>query len=330
MAEWWAIKESLDIPEVLDNLGIRVTRVDGNEHFASCPLSSHSGADANPSFSVNDSKMIYSCFSCSGSGTIPSLVMDIEGLDWDAATDWLTEFADVVADDPDAFARQIEKNLSESAEVPEGDVLPWFGMKLIKPWVQEPTDWFAERGISLETRERLQMGYDPEHTRNSYVGPAIIIPHVFQGALRGWQERWLEEPRPVWLGKYTNTDDFPKKFTLYNYDDSIKESEVIVVEGTMTVARLTQLGYNAVATFGASISDEQWKLLRGFDRVLLGFDNDAAGYKAMKAGIAALKDHTNVWVIDPPTHIQGADLADLKDDAIPKFVDAASPGFMKA
>lgn len=330
MTKWGNIKESLDIPEVLDNLGIKVTRVDGHEHFASCPLPSHGGEDRNPSFSVNDSKMIYSCFACAGSGTIPSLVMEIEGTTWDEAIDWLTEFSDeTAARDDDAFVRQIDSMFDSRQLVNHDEPLPWFNSRAIAPWMNTETDWFSKRGISQETREILRLGFDPEHERRSYSGPAIIIPHFFSSQLCGWQERWLAEDRPVFIGKYTNSSDFPKKTTLYNYDMALSESEVIVVEGTLTVARLVQLGYNAVGTFGASVSPDQWKLLSGFKKVYLGFDNDDAGYNAMQKGINHLDNVTKVWVIDPPQHKKGADLADLTDEEICTFVDNAVPGFTK-
>ena len=335
MPAWWQIKETLDIPEVLDNLGIRVTRVDGHEHFASCPLSSHTGEDRNPSFSVNEDKMLYSCFACSGGGVLPNLVMDIENLSWDEALEWLSEYSDEITDEPDAFARQLEKALfrEETKEAPKP--LPWFGPKVIAPWIQEETDWFADRGISQSTRELLSMGFDPNHERRTrsltepYIGPAIIVPHFFNGSLCGWQERWLDEDRPKWIGKYTNTHDFPKKYTLYNYDAAKEHDSVIVVEGTMTVARLVQLGYNAVATFGATVSNEQWKMLSAFRNVFLSFDNDDAGYIAMETGVMQLMDLTSVWVIDPPQDKKGADLGDVSDNDIGDHIARAEPGFMK-
>lgn len=335
MVHWWQIKASLDVPDVLDNLGIRVSRVDGNEHFASCPLSSHTGDDRNPSFSVNDEKKVYSCFACGGSGTIPNLVMDIENMAWQESLDWLAEFSDVVADDHNAFMRQIKDSLSPKIEVDQPNPIPWYSPRIISEWSDTETDWFEKRGINSDTRQLLRLGFDPEHERmsrnvnNSYIGPAIIVPHFFGGQLCGWQERWLDDGRPRWIGKYTNTEGFPKKHTLYNYDRSMASDQVIVVEGSLTVARLVQLGYNAVGTFGASVSDEQWNMLLGFNDVFLSFDNDDAGYKAMVRGINHLRKRTNVWVIDPPEHKRGADLADIDDSLIPAFIEKAEPGFTK-
>jgi DNA primase len=331
------------MPEVLDNLGIVVKWVDGHDHWASCPLSSHQGADAKPSFSVSDTELIWGCFSCSEGGTLPNLVMDILGLSWDQAVDWLTEFSEDVFETDDSFARQIEKHLlrNEVKEAPEP--LPWFSTRVIEKWVDTPTPWFELRGITEASRQQFKLGFDPEHVQTSksgreYVGPAAIFPHFFNGQCVGYQQRWLDQEecaeigidhpgRPTWIPKYKNTDNFPKKTTLFNYDPT--QTEVIVVEGTVTPIKLTQMGYYSVSTFGASITPEQWRLLQGFGRVFLSLDNDDPGYKAMKAGVKALCEHTDVWIIDPPRHEKGANLADVSDEVARQHIENAYPGFLE-
>lgn len=328
MIDWWQIKNTIDLGEVLSTLGIRVTRTERDEHFASCPLSSHVGTDANPSFSINEEKLIYHCFSCNGSGNLVDLVMDLESLSRSGAIDWLVGFCSAIASEEDTlFVDQIEALLFPNMERMSKPPLPWFNHERVEEWAKNHTNLLEQKwGIGDEARKFFQFGFDPDHSRGKYVGPALILPHFVHGQCVGWQERWLSDDRPKWVGKYTNTSDFPKKETLFNMDNL--DNEVVVVESVMTVARLHQLGVSAVATFGAAVTKEQWRLLAGVDKVLLSFDNDPPGYKALDEGVRHLHSLTDVWTVPtPPT--QGSDLADLSDSEIMEYLSRAEPGVLQ-
>jgi hypothetical protein len=78
-----------------------------------------------------------------------------------------------------------------------------------------------------------------------------------------------------------------------NYPPGVKKSKTVfgvkildesvplwVVESPLDAVRLTGLGYNAIATFGAIISEDQGKLMRRATSIISSFDNDQAGKKA--------------------------------------------------
>lgn len=330
MPSWEQIKPSLRLDEMLEGLGLE-TQSRGHERWARCPLSSHPGDDRNPSFSINDLKLVYSCFTCGEGGSLPKLVEDMLGMTQPDALQWLSQYSQVPdMQDGEAFVKMIQGFLDKRAEKVERKVrLPWFSLRSVDFFTQTDTDWFSQRGISPEGRQQLKLGYDPTHRRADFTGPCVIIPHVFQGDLVGWQERWVEYKKG-WYGpaKYTNTDDFPKRYTLYNYDRAmelaLQGEPVHVVESAMSVAVLVSHNINAVATFGTSVTPEQIKLLRRFPFVTLVPDNDAAGIHGAQTLITALEGHMPLWVAVPPE----GDIGDLRGDAILDVIDRAEPGFL--
>lgn len=335
MSDWDDIQSTLRIEEVVDALGISVVQKRGNEWTASCPLPSHAGADKNPSFGINVEKMVYQCFACGG-GSIIGLVREIEGMEYEEALEWLLPFSDADSEDSNAFVEQIVGYLNRQPKMAESRKvdLPYFSPKVIDPYienVQDIKEWLDDRHISLKVAKQLKIGYDPAHERRDYTGEAVIIPHFVKGQLVGYQERWLDENRPKKIGKYTNTSEFPKGDTLYNFDDALarKEQPPIIVESALTVARLLSSGYSSMATFGASVTDRQIKKLRAFDHIILSYDNDEAGNKAVTHLVKGLEDYCYVEIVDPIKMSKG-DLGDLDDAALDRHLEShVSPAFMR-
>lgn len=353
MVTWDDISQSLRLEEVLDEMGVRVNYVNRGEHFASCPLPTHPGADANPSFSVNDDTFLWNCFTCNEGGILPSLAMKVLGIvSWDEALRYLAPFsdADVDGEDDVAFMKQLQGYL-ERSETPSkrrrGVTLPYYSNSVIEKLESAPVALLDKWGIKdPQTVEDFQIKYDSERRRikggKEYVAPAIVIPHYWEDRLVGYQERWIEEDRPKWVPKYTNSDDFPKAQTLYNWGRAVEAARrgepVIVVESVFTVHRLHELDYTAVATFGASVSDVQVRLLGALGMLVLSYDSDpdyvnakgvlvkGAGQKALKELTARLSDLAATFVV-PNVALEKGDLADLEDDEIHDLIDRCRPSF---
>lgn len=339
--EYDEIADSVRLDEVLTELGVVVTHVTRGEHWASCPLPSHPGADARPSFSINEMSLLWNCFTCGEGGPLPLLVMKIEETDWDSALEFILPYSDgEVSDDDDAgFRKQLEAAVERAQSPPKRtrrEPLPFYSPKVIERLREAPVALLEKWNITApETVEHFQIKYDEEHTRVStkgtYTGPALVIPHFFGGELVGYQERWLDEDRGKYPPKYTNSDDFPKRQTLYGFDDAVEAARrgtpVIVVESVMTCARLWELGYTAVATFGASVTDEQTKLLRSlFAGVILSPDADAAGKKATNKLANALTDFIPVYLL-PPAPVEKGDLADIDEEEVHLLINHRQPVF---
>lgn len=358
-AAWDDIQESIRLEEVLSELGYLTSHISRGEHFASCILPSHPGGDRSPSFSINQETLLWHCFTCDRGGLLPQLVSALHEFEDDLGSrddpptgltafqkgvQWLIPFSDGEPDTDQAFLNQVQRYLELPVRPPAASrvvTLPYFTPRVLQGLRTAPEKIVAKWGLLPQTRDEFDLRHDPERSRfkagQTYTGPALIIPHRFHGDLVGYQERWLDRrdfewldcDRPHWMPKYTNTDDFPKAETLFGYDRALAMGvPPIVVESVMTVMRLFQLGYAAVATFGRAVRPEQLRLLRTFHcGVWLAFDNDKPGQGATQNCLEALVDHIPVEVIPPPAQEKG-DLADVAEDEVHGLVDAREPGFL--
>ena len=327
------LKGSLDIDLLEDALGMEVVKEMGDEDICRCPLPSHDGVDSNPSFSINRVKLVYHCFACGVGGNVIDLVARVLDVDYEDAYKFCKTYDDknFDRDDPFAFGRKLETIFSSQHDKRKYAPLPRFNKEILKRWISCPTDYFTNRGLSEEVIAKYSLGYDLSHKRADYTGPAAIIPHFFEGALVGYQERWIDNDRPKSIPKYTNTKGFPKAETLFGYDFVVGNTSapVIVVESALTAVYLDRLGYSSVATFGATVTDEQIRLLRSFSwGVTLAFDNDSAGHGARDMVSERLRKTLPIHILDDFGENK-ADLNDLNAEEVAILVENAKPWFMK-
>ena len=100
----------------------------------------------------------------------------------------------------------------------------------------------------------------------------VVFPiHNIEGQLIAYVGRWAEDPVPSGKRKYflpPTASARPRTLQPASRDQG--GTEAIVVEGYFDVLRLYAAGYQCVVSImGASITDEQVDLLKGYDRVLL-------------------------------------------------------------
>jgi hypothetical protein len=291
----------------------------------------HTHGDTTGKFSINREKMLYNCFVCGG-GNLLSLAMLSQDMDEHEALKWLAQFCGDARSDTDFL--QDFYAMFEDAEH-RADTLPYFNSSVLDRWGFPPEDSLSKWEIPLYAAVDYDVRWTPQAKRGApsggkyaddpdYFGPALIFPHFWQGQLVGWQQRWLAEPRPDWLPKYTNTRDFPKEFTLYGWDQLRRTDSVIVVESAPTVVRLDSAGHDAVATFGSSPNAAQLRLLRRFPGgVWLSPDNDSEGEKFLRNTTEYLADYVPVWHV-PYVPGEKADLSDISgNDRLIAHIDAA-------
>lgn len=338
--EWKDIIDSVRLDQALDALGVRVLQIIRGEHWSSCPLPSHPGSDATPSFSINEDTLLWNCFTCGEGGYLPALVAKLEDTDWDGGVHWLVPFSDGETDTDAGFMKQLERYLEQTTEKPKPRprtvAMPYFSPNALDGLKPCPVELLEKWNITDETVvQYFGLRYDPERQRKNtdYFGPCIVIPHYFKTKLVGYQERWLDPDRPKKIPKYTNSDDFPKAETLYGWDDALVEMRhspqpIVVVESAMTVQRLWQLAVASVGTFGAQVTDQQIRLLVTLPHgVILARDEDpdylnskgkwvtGAGVKAFASNADRLSAKIPVWSI-PSIDKEKGDLADLVDDEV--------------
>jgi hypothetical protein len=346
--DWYALSETLDFESVIAELGLQPVAVrKGYQYDFHCPLPDHPGADRRPSFGINSEELIWHCFTCDEGGTLPRLVEILTEADgWNSALEWLLPFSDYEhnpVSDPDLvkFRERTRKALERAGSPPKSDlssVLPIYPPSALKALEDVTAAQLSKWGIKSEKIiDRFGIKYDPERERHGYIGPAIVVPHLFRGELVGYQERWLDDNRPQHIPKWTNSDSFPRKETIFNYDD--KGDVGIVVEAAMTAIRVKEVVGGEmvpVATFGASISDIQLFLLTRFKCLFVAYDSDppyrnklghlvvGAGVRAKAKVSEAMAPYMPVWIL-PATDVSKGDLADETDEGIESLILQAEP-----
>lgn len=292
--------------------------------FCPDPWGLHSNGDTTGKFAIHRDKRVFNCWVCGG-GSLLSLAMAVRDLSEEDATEWLKQFAGEQTDQ--SFENEIEDLLRD--EIERDPVTPWFNARVLDKTYDdlEPLyEWCEKRGISRLMAEIHGLGFNPAEVKISkkgrYEGSGIIFPHNWGGKLVGWQTRWLEddEERPTWVQKYNNTRDFPKKYTIYDYERwYLSPDPIVVVESVPTALYLQTLGFPSMAVFGASVTPEQLKLMRACQQgLILAPDNDGAGdqfiEKVLAYGLSRYVDVKYCEVVGEED--SGNDLADAGSDEL--------------
>lgn len=322
----------IDLDKLYEAIGFEPTSSKGDEDTGQCPdlWGMHKNGDQTGKFSVNRDKKVYNCWVCGG-GSLLSLAMEFSGDDPEEATHWLYQFTQT-EQTQEEFVDEMESLLADPDDrVP---VMPYYNERVLNRWSEDIPAWFLkQRHISEDVAKQYKLRYVAEATRfcpkgigdDNYVGPAIVFPHYWRGRLVGWQQRWLDDARPKWIPKYTNTPDFPKSETVYNYDDSqFAGRPIVLVESVPTVLYLLSLGYPAIATFGGP-KESQLKLLRTLKQgIIIAPDNDDPGIMGRDNITHYLERYIPIEWVAPVDKGPGADLGDLKPDEVRQHLASAT------
>ncbi len=283
----------------------------GREYVGLSPFSN----EKSPSFTVNDEKGFYHCFSSSEHGDIFTFLMKTQNLSFPEAVERLAEEAglEMPRKTPEAAQEAARATIMREA-VDAACVI--FEQALRGSEGQVALDYLKGRGLTDETIARFRLGYAPsgnivksklmarglkedvllearllspgkdrrrsfDFFRGRVVFPIMDVrsrPVAFGGRILG-------EGEP----KYLNSPDTPlfhKGHMLYGLDlarsPAAKAHEIIVAEGYMDVIALAQAGLrHAVAPLGTAMTEAQIELLwRTAPEPVLCFDGDNAGQKA--------------------------------------------------
>lgn len=332
-SEYEHLKGRLDSIPMLEDLGIDVGyRLGPKQIMCHCPdmAGNHSNGDANPSFGFNEELLAYNCFVCGGGSVVELVQMMQPGLSSEDAVKYLESFSDLTPGTQDDLQRKLKELMHPEVEkkepMPDYPADALFQYRKIHPYL-------LERGLTKEIIVEMQVGFDEEHC-------GIVIPHWFQGRLRGWQTRHLVQNEageyqcevhscnhrangnPIKVPKYKNTTNFPKVNTLYGYDrlkeyrNRLKHDDddhaVLVVESPMTALKLMSMGVmNVVATFG-QFNVEQGMLLLPYDQIFFWPDNDDAGRKNAFRAESSMARYSYLKIV-PTVDKPKGDAADLND-----------------
>lgn len=263
-----------DVAKVLDRLGMDY-RQRGHELIANCPghLKATGRPDNNPSWSINEDTGANHCFSCGYKGSILTLVADLLELEsLDEARRWIRNNAAVDLEVLSAELRELKgKNYYIPRPVPMSEAR-------LAVFTVPPAWALHERGLTAEACAKYKVKWSEDLT--SWITP-IRNPDDYR--LLGWQEkgqgnRYFKN-RPTGLKKSS---------TLFGIDQL--DATMVVVESPLDVVRMASIGVTGgVATFGASVSEEQVKLMRRAERLIIAMDNDDAGRKSSEVILKMLR-----------------------------------------
>ena len=309
------VAERNDIAEVVSEY-VKLGKRSGSNLFGLCPFHN----EKTPSFSVSPDKQIYHCFGCGKGGGVISFIMEIEGLSYPEAVEFLARRAGLALPQQDTDdgsrrrARLYELNR---------DAARFFHEMLKGPGGEKARQYLAQRQLTPATATNFGLGYAPDSWdalkkamlekgyteqelftadlirsgrkgssydtfRNRLVFPVIDV----RGNVTGFSGRIIGEGEP----KYLNTKETPvynKGRLLFglNLAKKSKSGYILLVEGNVDVVSLHQAGFDsAVAALGTALTNEQAQLISRYTgEVILAYDSDGAGLKASQRSIDILE-----------------------------------------
>jgi DNA primase len=285
----------------------------GRNHVGLCPFHS----EKTPSFTVNDEKGIFHCFSCKAGGSVFNFLMQHDHLSFPEAVECVGKRYGVAVErvgknnnsgeeaDREALYRLNEYAAANYHRVLFNDVVGKRALEYLK-----------KRGIEESIARRFRLGFAPPYgaglldiikkeklslkdsLRLGLIGQRegkrfhekffdrLIFPIVNAGGkVIGFGGRVLEQGIP----KYLNSSDTPlfrKGSTLYGLfhaKEAIrKKDRAVLVEGYLDVIALHQYGVDyAVATLGTALTVEHVRALSRYTKNIVAFfDGDDAGSRA--------------------------------------------------
>ncbi len=270
-----------------------------------------------PSFTVNDEKEFYHCFSTSEHGNIFDFVMKTQNLRFGEAVKMLSNLAGM---QPYTFSKQDEERENKWKLYRSicSNFSEFYKKELFKNENStNAKNYLKSRGISgvevknfnlgfvtedLDYYEILKKDFDEEiikdtglfyfdEKKKKYISrfrKRIIFPiNNISGNIIGFGGRIVDDNKN--LAKYINSPETPffkKGSNLYNLDKARKLSnkleDVYLVEGYMDVIGLSKNGIeNTVANLGTALTSKQIQILNQFyNHIIICFDGDQSGYKA--------------------------------------------------
>ena len=270
-----------------------------------------------PSFTVNDEKGFYHCFSTAEHGNIFDFIMKTQNLKFGEAVKYLANLAGM---QPYTFSKkdeEREKKWNEYSEIFKMYVEFYHNELLKNQDFNFAREYLKKRKLSKEDVLNFKIGFVPfnanfyEKIKSKFNEKNIIDTGLFyfDDKKKIYVERFRDRVifpinsitgQPIALGgrtikennylaKYINSPETPffkKGSNLYNLDYARKLSNkvehIYLVEGYMDVVGLRSKGIeNVVANLGTSLTDRQVSVLNQFyDDLIICFDGDESGYKA--------------------------------------------------
>ncbi|MDO4594168.1 MAG: DNA primase [Tissierellia bacterium] len=309
------ILESTDIVALIsDYVDLKKS---GSSYVGLCPFHD----DRHPSFSVNEQKKLYHCFSCGASGDAIEFVKNIENVDFQTALKILADRSGIKLEYENKQEEQQYKKQNRLFEI-NHDIMMYFYQNLLTN--KRPQDYLRyERKLSNKIVNPFVLGYAKDSWNDllnyakskdyllddlvklgllskkngryfDKLRDRLIFP-IFNKSFKviGFGARILNDSKPKYLNS-PESEIFKKRYNLYAFNNAKrqKEKRIILVEGYMDVIALYARGIKyAVASLGTAFTKEQADLLKSFTNdIYICYDSDQAGINATKKAIEIFKE----------------------------------------
>jgi len=159
------IRQSTNILDVIGQY-VQLNK-SGQNYFAHCPFHE----DNTPSFSVNEKKQIFKCFSCGRGGNVFSFIQEIDELSFPESVIKVAEFSSVSIDENIKNnvlngGRPADSRKSKLYAIHE-KASDFYHHLLVNAEIgDQPFQYLIDRGLSEETVDEFQIGFSPAK-RNS-------------------------------------------------------------------------------------------------------------------------------------------------------------------
>ena len=285
----------------------------GKEYVGLSPFKT----EKTPSFTVNDEKEFYHCFSTGEHGNIFDFIMKTQNLKFGEAVKTLANFAGMR---PYTFSKQDEERQKKWEIYKEifSRYAEYYHQELFKNNLSNiAKDYLKKRGLTAEEVKKFKIGFVVrgseiyekfikefeenklketglfyfDEKKKKYIDrfrERIIFPiNNIGGDIIGFGGRVIDDKG--YLAKYVNSPETPffkKGSNLFNLEKARKLSNkidnIFLVEGYMDVIGLSKNGIeNSVANLGTALTNRQIIILNQFfEHIIICFDGDKSGYQA--------------------------------------------------
>ena len=268
-----------------------------------------------PSFTVNDEKGFYHCFSTGEHGNIFDFLMKVKSLRFGEAVKHLASEAGMQIYKFTKYDKQKEERFNKYKKIIK-EYHNYFQGELFNPQNNLALEYLKQRKLSIETIKKFKLGFVPKNNdffsklSDSYLIDDIKLSGLYY--LNEKDNKYIDRFNnriifPIsnlsndviafggrainknYLAKYINspeTEFFKKGRQLFNLnlakDERSLTDEVIIVEGYMDVISLYSRGIrNVISNSGIALTENQIHLIwKFFSNPIICLDGDISGQNA--------------------------------------------------
>ena len=284
------------IKRVLIGAGVDIEAEFGNDYIIFCPYHNN---NRTPAGEVAKDSGLFFCFGCQTTKNLEEFIMHMSGRTYFEAVRYIKS-----KETESDIEKLVNKTLVAPPEFVQYDELILKRLYNQLAGSDKAKNYLRYRKIEMASWAKFSLGYSEKQD-------SITVPmHSPDGMCLGFVARTIE-------GKdFKNTPGLPKGKILFNLHRVKSSGTVYVVESSFDAIRLDQIGFPAVATLGANVSNSQTRLLeKYFTNVVLIADNDDAGSIMKDKLIEKLGSLITVIRLDK----NYKDIGDMEDAEIKKL-----------